>query len=151
MTKPRCTRDDEIRTTRDDETRDKELLEEWNFDYADPFDLPPGVWREGFDFHYARRDVKGQTDYRIEDLMRRGWKLVPANRATTMSIDPFSQNSLSKDFINKKDLILMERPTIFAKREHEALNKQIVDRTRSLPGVERDTATFTTRNTINSF
>lgn len=143
MTKPR--------TTRDDEARDNELLAEWNFEYANPFDLPSGVWQEGFDFHWARRDVKGATDYRIEDLMRRGWKLVPASRSTSTYIDPFSQNSLSKDFINKKDTILMERPSIFAKREDEALKKQIADRTRSLPGIERDTATFSTRNSISSF
>ncbi len=143
MTKPR--------TTRDDETRDKELLEEWDFELSNPFDLPPGVWREGFDFHYARRDVKGQTDYRIEDLMRRGWKLVPASRAVNTYVDPLSQNSYSKDFINKRDTILMERPTVYAKREQDALKKSIVDRTRALPGVERDTATFSTRNSISSF
>lgn len=151
MTKHRTTRNDEIRTTRDEETRDKELMEEWNFDYTEPFDLPPGVWREGFDFHYARRDVKGQSDYRIEELMRKGWKLVPADRTTNMFVDPLSQNSLSKDFINKRDLILMERPSIFAKREQDAERKKLSDITRALPGVERDTATFTTRNTINSF
>lgn len=143
MTKPR--------TTRDDETRDKELLEEWSFEYANPFDLPPGVKQDGFDYHWARRDVKGATDYRIEDLMRRGWKLVPAGRAENTYIDPLSINSYSKDFINRRDTILMERPSIFAKRENEELKKRIVDRTRALPGVERDTATFSTRNNISSF
>jgi hypothetical protein len=143
MTKPR--------TTRDDETRDKELLEEWTFELINPFDLPPGVYREGFDFHWARRDVRGITDYRIEDLMRKGWKLVPANRAENMYIDPLSQNNYSKDFINRRDTILMERPSIYAKREKDAERKLIKDRTRALPGVEPDTATFSTRNSISSF
>lgn len=143
MTKPR--------TTRDDEARDSELLAEWDFEFADPFALPPGVWKEGYDFHYARRDVRGQTDYNIEDLMRRGWELVPSSRSPNRYIDPLSQNSLSKDFINKRDTILMERRSIFAPREKAALSKKIVDRTRSLPGVERDTATFSTRNSISSF
>lgn len=138
MTKPR--------TTRDEETRDEEILTEWNLEPVNPFDLPEGVYREGYDYHYTRLSIKGDRDYRVEELTGRGWKLVPGSRAPNRYIDPLSENSLSKDYITKKDLILMERPSVYSKREKEYLQKINEQRTRALPGMSHETSEIGVRS-----
>lgn len=133
MTKPR--------TTRDEETRDAELMAEWDFEPANPFDLPPGVYKDGFDFHWTRYRLRDERDHsRIEEMTTKGWKLVPGSRSPNRYIDPLSDNSISKDYIVKKDLILMERPSVFSKREKEYLERLNEQRTRALPGMSRETS-----------
>jgi len=135
------------RTTRDEETRDAEIMEEWGYESANPFDIPAGVQREGFDYHYTRFSVRGERDHRVEELMGKGWKLVPASRCSDKNryIDPLSDNSLSKDYIIKRDLILMERPSIFSKREKENLERSQEQKTRALPGLSAATSDITMR------
>ncbi len=128
------------RTTRDEEIRNNEILENWNPNPIAIFDLPPGVYKEDYDFHWARLRIRGERDNRVEELVSRGWKLVPGSRSPNRYIDPLSEDSLSKDFIIKNDTILMERPSIYSKREQEYYNKLNEQKTRSLPGMSRDTS-----------
>jgi hypothetical protein len=143
MTKPR--------TTRDEETRDHELAGDYNFQPLHPFDLPEGVYKEGYDFHWARLSIRGERDHRVEEMVSKGWKLVPGSRAPNRYIDPLSENSLSKDYIIKKDTILMERPSIYSKREKEYLQKVSEQRTRALPGMSRETSEIGVRSQYSNY
>jgi len=123
------------RTTRDEETRDMHLSENFKFGNANPYDLPRGVFREGYSFHWGRTYVKGLIDNNLEHLMRKGWELVPASRTTGTSLAPLNRNPLSKEFICTYDTILMERPIDYRKREIKEEQRITEEKTRLLPGI----------------
>jgi len=130
MTKPR--------TTRDEETRDMDLMEEYNFEYANPFDLPRGVYREGYSFHWGRTAFQGVNtyDYRTEELLRKGWQLVPKDRTTDKLLDPLvGKNPLSEKYICTFNKVLMERREEYKEREINARDRRTQDITKSLAGI----------------
>lgn len=119
------------RIERDEETRDAELHPEYNFEYICPYDLPPGVYREGYRFHYGRHKVRGETDYRLENLLRKGWELVPASRRTDKPVEMLNSDPLSEKYIYIKGCVLLERPEIYSKREDEYQHRETIEKTRS--------------------
>lgn len=126
------------RTSRDEETRDMDLMEEYNLEYANPFDLPPGVYREGYSFNWARITFQGINtyDYRVEELLRKGWQLVPRERSTDKLLDPLlSRNPLSEKYICTFNKVLVERAEPYKEREILAKNKRTEDITKSLAGI----------------
>lgn len=141
------------RVNRIEESRDHDLRETYSTDYISPLSLPPGVAKEGYSYHWGRKDVKGQDDFRLEELIAQGWTPVPAERSTTPYLgDPLGRNPLAQQFICKKDLLLLERPEIHSKRQQEEFYRKCNSRLTSLRGVSNDLGGFGRKNTIiNSF
>jgi hypothetical protein len=140
------------RNTRDSETRDNEMLLEYNMDYISPLSLPPGVAKEGYSYYWAAKDIRGEENYEVERLAAKGWTLVPTDRAPEYSFDPLKRNPLSSEYICYKDVILMERPEVFSKRETAAFNALNENKIKSLRGVSNDIGSFASPiRSINSF
>jgi len=140
------------RTTREAETRDHEMLETYDLEYANPLTLPPGVAREGYVYHWARKDIRGESDYRIEELCRLGWEPVPIERMKKAFADPFGRDPLAQKFPVFKDVLLMERPKILSDRQKAKFNEHNANKLKSLRGVSNDLGSFASPiNSINSF
>lgn len=140
------------RSTREEEARQHEMLESYNMGYISPLSLPPGVAKEGFSYYWAPKGIRGEENYEVERLAAQGWTLVPVSRAPTYSFDPLKRNPLSTEYICYKDVILMERPEIFSRRETEAFNKLNANKLKSLRGVSDDLGSFASPiRSINSF
>jgi hypothetical protein len=141
------------RINREVESRAHEMRDTYATDYISRLSIPLGVAKEGYSYHWGRKDVKGQDDFRIEELVAKGWTPVPAERATNQYFgDPLERNPLSKKFICCKDLILMERPEVYSTQERQRFNDYNNNRLKSLRGVSNDLGTFGRTNTvINSF
>lgn len=140
------------RSSRESETRPNEMLDEYNMDYVSPLSLPPGVAKEGYSYYWASKGVRGEEDFEVERLAAKGWTLVPVDRAPAYSFDPLKRNPLSAEYICYKDVILMERPEVFSKRETAAFNELNANKIKSLRGVSNDIGSFARPlNSINSF
>lgn len=138
--------------TRESETRAHETRENYNMEYVSPFTVPPEVRKEGYSYAYVRREIKGQDDYRVEEMAAQGWTLVPAERASNYSFDPLDRNPLSKKYFCYKDVILMERPESLCKRKEQKFNEENANKIKSLRGVSNDIGGFARPlNSINSF
>jgi len=140
------------RSTRENETRIHEIRESYDMDYISPLSIPPGVKKEGYSYAFVRKEIKGQDDFRVEEMAAKGWTPVPADRAPNYSFDPLDRNPLSKKYICYKDVLLMERPDIFSKKETERFNEHNANKIKSLRGVSNDIGSFARPlNSINSF
>lgn len=140
------------RNLRESETRANEMLEEYNMDYLSPLSISVGVKKEGYSYAWVRKEIKGQDDFRVEEMASKGWTPVPADRSPNSSFDPLERNPLSKRFICHKDLLLMERPEIYSNRERTAFNELNANKIKSLRGVSNDIGSFARPlNSINSF
>jgi hypothetical protein len=71
----------------------------------------------------------------VERLSARGWTLVPIERAPNHAHDPLKRNPYCGKYIATKDLILMERPDHYLKRERDAFHQQVDNKLKSLRGV----------------
>lgn len=120
------------RTERDDQTRDSDLRPIFNFEYANPYDLPAGVYREGYRYHYGRHTVRGINDHRIQQLRRKYWELVPLSRTTDKFTDPLGDNPLSNQFICVNGEILMERREEYSIEEERQQHRDTVEATKAL-------------------
>jgi hypothetical protein len=144
MTKPR--------TSRESETRNHEMLDIYDIDYANPLSIPPEARREGYDFHWTRASNGGDMDYRVQELLNNYWTPVPPERLGKANLDVFDTNPLSKKVQSYKDVILLERPSEYSKRQHKKLAEFNDNRIKSLRGVSNDMGAFTqTHHAINSF
>lgn len=140
------------RTNREAETRSHEMLEMYDLDYANPLSIPPGVAKEGYVYHWARKDIRGESDYRVEVLCSQGWTPVPMERMNKAFVDPLGRNPLSAQFSVFKDVLLMERPEILSKRATQQFNELNANKLKSLRGVSNDIGSFAKPlNSINSF
>jgi len=140
------------RTNREMETRIHEERESYNMDYISPLSIPDGVKKDGYSYAFVRKDIRGQDDFRVEEMAAKGWTLVPAERAKGITFDPLERNPLSKKYICYKDVILMERPEIYSKQETARFNKLNADKLKSLRGVSNDIGSFSrSLPSINSF
>ena len=128
MTKKHSDRDEE---TRDLDVRDTDLRPAYNFEYINPYDLPEGVYREGYKYHWGRYGIRGVSDNRIEKLLREGWDLVPASRTKQKYLDPLGQNPFSGQWIFVNNCLLLERHERFSKEQEEYYNRETAERTRS--------------------
>ena len=140
------------RTPRDHEVRDYDKRETYDMDYKSRLSTPDGVKKDGYSYLWARKEVKGQDDYRLEELIAKGWKPVPADRIPGRASDPLNRNPLSKEFFCTKDLILLEREEIYTQREIDAQHNFSNNKLKSLRGVSNDMGSFTrAAPSINSF
>lgn len=117
MANTRNTRESEtIRSTREREMRDHNLLPEYNMGYVSPLALPYGVAREGYVYYWAERSHTTE----VEQLYSKHWTLVPSDRCPNYTGDPLGRNPYASKYLCYRDLILMERPEIFSQQEMRA-------------------------------
>lgn len=140
------------KSTRDTETRAHEMRETYDMDYVSPFTLPKGVAKDGYSYAWVRMSIKGQDDYRVEEMAAKGWTPVPSDRAPNFSFDPLERNPLGRKYMTYKDVLLMERPEIFSKKEEARFNEMNANKIKSLRGVSNDIGSFARPlSSINSF
>lgn len=98
-------------------------------------DIPEGVYREGYQYFWARRDNKGASDFRLEELQRKAWLPVPAWRAPNYVTPNGLLDQMAKDYVCRADCILMERLSKYSKMEERANLTDYENRMRGLQGV----------------
>jgi hypothetical protein len=138
------------RSTRDSETRIHEERQEYSMGYTSPLSIPFGVEKEGYSYRWVNTGIKGEANFRVEEMAGKGWTLVPADRAPNRTFDPLGRNPFSGKYIAHKDVILMERPDIYSKKETEAFNRMNESKIKSLRGVTMGEGKGTIAS-INSF
>lgn len=161
----RESRDNEGYSTRDSELRIHSMIEEYSMDYLSPLHIPHEIKKEGFSYYWASLEVGGKMTNDVNDLLRKGWTLVPAERSPNFAHDPLGRNPHNGKYICIKDMILMERPEVYLKKEREFFHRSNNSRMRSLQGVRDSyanmrnvnyggmpqTSGFTNYNRISSF
>lgn len=146
------TRNDEVRinegkNTRESEKRIHEMIPEYDMDYDSPLEVPPSIKKDGYSYKWVNTSIKGEANYNIDKKASRGWTLVPKDRAKGISFDPLNRNPLSKDYICYKDVVLMERPTIYCDKEREHYDKLNRNKINSLRHVSNDIGEFNKQTT----
>ncbi len=141
------------KSTREAETRTHEMRKTYDMQYVSPLSLPAGVARPGYVYHWGRTSIKGMDDFNLEDLLRDGWELVPAERAESyVNLDPLNRNPLSNKYISRKDVLLVEKEEILVKERTKHFNEMNANKIKSLRGVSNDIGSFARPlNSINSF
>lgn len=141
-----------IKTSRDNEARINDSLENYSMEFQSGFYVPEHVKRDGYSYKWVRKEVRGQHDNRLEQMASQGWVPVPADRGgSELNLDPLDRNPLSKKFYTNNDLIFMERPSVYCKREKRELHELNNSRLK-LKGVTNDTVgRGNQHNSINSF
>jgi hypothetical protein len=126
-------REEELaRTSRTRESRENNQLQQYHMGFVSPLDLPPGIARDGFDYYWAAKDIRGEIVYEIEELSAKGWTLVPGDRCSAYNPDPLKRNSYSSQYYCRKELILMERESVLGYPEKAKFYKDLNDRTNSI-------------------
>lgn len=163
MTNSKAKKDDNISSSRDlgmrsTATRESELRshtmhDEYDMDYCSPLDVPDSVKKEGMSYRWVNTSIKGEENYRIDEMVNKGWSLVSVDRSPQQRFDPLGRNPLSKQYICYKDVVLMERPSIYSDRERARLNEINRNKIKSLRGVSNDihNISHTTTTTVDSF
>ncbi len=126
----------ELVPNRENEARIHEELDDYSMDYMSPLDVPHGVKRQGYSYHWATTSVRGENVNEVENLLRKKWQMVPADRSPNHLHNPLGRNPYAEKYISTKDLILMERPTIYSVKENAAFNARCAHKVRSLIGVK---------------
>ena len=139
--------------TRESELRSHEMRDDYDMDYVSPLRVPEGVKKEDYSYRWVNTGIKGEENYRIDEMASKGWVLVPVDRSPGITFDPLGRNPLSKQYICYKDVVLMERPSVYSDRERARLDKINRDKIKSLRGVTNDVGNMshTTTTPIDSF
>ena len=89
--------------------------------FIDPRDIPPG-----WSYEWKRKTVLGQEDpaYMVS-LARKGWEPVPASRHPHMMPDGYSNAA-----IERKGLVLMERPLELTEEQRELDRRAAINQVR---------------------
>ncbi len=140
------------RVTRVAETRDHEMLTQYDMEYKSALDVPDRLKLDGYSYKWVLRSAANQPTHDVETASAQGWTLVPADRdVRTSSRDPLKRDPTASEYVCVKDVILMERPSIFSKRELSALNDKNDFVMRSLQGVSTDYLNDTNSSRLRSF
>lgn len=124
------------RDLREDETRAAERGMEYIND--NHLTVPRELRREGYEYHWASSAIGGEIDHSLEQLLRKFWDLVPADRSKGFNRDPLKRNPLSDKWICYQSSVLMERPEAYRSREREYKRGERMQVEGSLEGVEND-------------
>lgn len=90
---------------RAEELRERFRKKENNLDLHDDFYIDPATIPDGWDYNWKRKTIAGATDPAYEtELAQEGWEPVDASRHPELM--PLGY----KGFIERKGMILMERP-----------------------------------------
>jgi hypothetical protein len=94
---------------------------------TDEFYIDPAVIPEGWTYEWKRQSILGQEDATHQiHLARMGWEAVPARRHPGMM-----PASWTKGTIERKGMILMERPTEVVEEARRIQNKAAKDQVRA--------------------
>lgn len=128
--------------TRDNQTREHESNEQYNMEYISPLKVPDYVKKEGYSYAWVNSGINGDN-FNVESMAKKHWTLVPADRAPHLSLDPLGRNPISKDYISYKDVVLMERPSIYCDQEAKVQAEYNKEKLKSLSGVSDQMQGFT--------
>ena len=149
------TRDSESRTssTREADLRSHTMRNDYDMDYISPLDIPASVKKDGYSYRWVNTSIKGEENYRIDEMAAKGWTLVPVDRSPNIAFDPLGRNPLSKQYICYKDVVLMEIPSVYSDRERVRLDAINRNKIKSLRGVSNDVGNMshTSTTSIDSF
>ncbi len=148
-----------LKSSREREKREHSQLMEYNMGYVSPTDLPHGLARDGYEYYWASKDIRGEITYEVEQLCAKGWELIPSDRCPGYNPDPLKRNPYSSQYFTYRDVILLERPQIMRQPEDAAFYRFLNHRTNSIqeggtkvkndfPGMR---ANSYNPNSINSF
>lgn len=153
MGNSKMSKDDRVESTRESDLRSHQMRDEFDMDYINPLDVPSSVRKEGMSYRWVNTSIKGEENYRIDEMSAKGWTLVPVDRSPNITFDPLGRNPLAKQYICYKDVALMERPTIYSDRDRARLDLINRNKIKSLRGVSNDTGSMshTTTTSIDSF
>ena len=94
---------------------------------TDEFFVDPSIIPEGWTYEWKRQSILGQEDATHQiHLARMGWEAVPARRHPGMM-----PASWTKGTIERKGMILMERPTEVVEEARRIQNKAAKDQVRA--------------------
>jgi hypothetical protein len=94
---------------------------------VDEFFVEPSIIPEGWTYEWKRQSILGQEDATHQiHLARMGWEAVPARRHPGMM-----PASWTKGTIERKGMILMERPTEVVEEARRIQNKAAKDQVRA--------------------
>lgn len=94
---------------------------------VDEFFVDPSIIPEGWTYEWKRQSILGQEDATHQiHLARMGWEAVPARRHPGMM-----PASWTKGTIERKGMILMERPTEVVEEARRIQNKAAKDQVRA--------------------
>lgn len=149
------TRDSETRmsSTRESDLRSHAMRDDYDMNYISPLDIPASVEKDGYSYRWVNTSIKGEENYRIDEMAAKGWTLVPVDRSPNIAFDPLGRNPLSKQYICYKDVVLMERPAVYSDRERARLDTINRNKIKSLRGVSNDVGnmSYTSTTSIDSF
>jgi hypothetical protein len=148
---PNITNQQSERTTRTNQLRSNEMRDDYDMDYQSPLRIPDSIKKDGFTYRWVNTGIKGEEDYRMDEMAGKGWTLVPVDRAPQLTFDPLNRNPLSKQYICYKDVILMERPSVICDREKARMASINKNKIQALRGVNNDMGSFNRTTTIDSF
>lgn len=145
------TRNSQNVSTRESELRTNEMRANYDMDYVSPLRIPDSIKKDGFTYRWVNTGIKGEENYRMDEMASKGWVLVKVDRNPGLTFDPLGRNPLSKEYICYKDVVLMERPTHFSDREKNQLHSINKNKINSLRGVSNDMGGFGKTTSIDSF
>lgn len=126
----------EVRKSRQEESRAAEYDKPTYMGYVSPLDLPPGVAKDGFAYHWATMSIRGEPNHDVDAMAREGWMMVPIERAPRYSCDPLGRNELGSKFFTYKGAVLMEREKELCDRKTAYMNQRARDKIVALMGEE---------------
>lgn len=105
---------------------------------------PPCRQEPGKVYMWARKDIRGIDDHRIEDLESEGWEVVEKEKSTSSKIlgDPLGRNPLSSRFYTYKDTILMKIDGKYINAYHRQLSKENRQKIKSIEASITDDSPF---------
>ena len=134
MTRTKELRSNSVPVTRETTTRDAESIDDYDMGYVSPLTIPEEVKKDGYSYAWVNSGVNDNS-FNVEDRLRQRWQLVPVDRAPHMAVNALGRNSIAKDYISYKDLVLMERESKYDSLERARLQKINDDQIKSLTGV----------------
>lgn len=87
----------------------KENRPVYNMKYVSMTYVPEHVKKNGYTYFWERTSIKGGADSALDASIRRGWQPVPLDRDPSLFSDILDRNPLSRKYICKGDVILLER------------------------------------------
>lgn len=95
----------------------KEARPVYNMKYVSLVDIPEHVQKEGFRYFWERTSIKGAADSALDNSIRNGWNPVPLERDPAMFSDILDRNPLSRKFMCKGDVMLLEKEEELCEQE----------------------------------
>lgn len=123
-----------VRSTRESEQRQYQMRPTYYMTAPNPLDVPPEVMRDGYQYLWVPKDVRGDISYEIDVKYREGWELVPVDRCPNYTSDVLKRQPYASQYFCYRDVMLMERPLIYKQKDDANFYKMVNQRV-MLPNV----------------